>query len=221
ALASKLTDETFRRSFLAAVTFEWPRPASPSVAGGPSGGSPLDALRTLYEISGLVGSGHPLDELLDRVLDLALGVVGAERGLVILIDEKTGALDVRTSRGVERQTAQDATRYSRSVVKTAGEGQSVLTTDAGSDDRFSRFRSISLFQIKSLMCVPLRVRERVLGTVYVDGGRGGRVFTKDDLAFLEAFASQAAIAIDNARLYEKLSEENRILKRASQERYQF
>ena len=220
-LGERISDETLRRSFLSAAAFEWPKQTSPAGQGGPSAASPLAALRTLYEISGLVGSHHDLDDMLNRVLDLALGIVGAARGLILLIDERSGALEIRTSRGLEPQTAQDAARYSRSVVKAAGEGQSILTTDAGSDERFSRYRSISMFRIKSLMCVPLKGRERVIGTVYVDGGAGGRVFTKGDLSFLEAFANQAAIALENARMYARLVEENKMLRREAQERYRF
>ncbi len=155
------------------------------------------------------------------MLDLTLEAIGAARGLIILIEEGSGEFRVRTTRGVEKQTARDATRYSRGIVRAAGEGQSILTLDAQHDDRFTSFRSISLFQIKSLMCVPLRVRGRIIGTVYVDGGRGGRIFTPDDLSFLEAFAGQAAIAIENARMYASLAEENERLKGAAQERYRF
>jgi len=106
-------------------------------------------------------------------------------------------------------------------VRAAGAGTSILSTDAAQDERFSRSRSISLFQIRSLMCVPLKVRQKTIGTVYVDGGGTGRIFTRDDLSFLEAFASQAAVGIENARLYEQLAAENEILKRAAQERYRF
>ena len=221
AMAATIADETLRRSFLTAVTFEWPRERKDDGSGAPSGGTPLVALQTLYEISGLIGSGHGLDELLDRVLDLALGIVRAARGLIILIDESSGALEVRTTRGVEKETARDAAHYSQSIVRAAGAGESILSTDAEHDERFSRSKSISLFQIKSLMCVPLRVRQRTIGTVYVDGGGTGRIFTRDDISFLEAFASQAAIAIENARLYSQLAAENELLKRTAQERYRF
>jgi Nif-specific regulatory protein len=61
----------------------------------------------------------------------------------------------------------------------------------------------------------------VIGTVYMDGGRSGRVFTRDDLAFLEAFANQASVAIENARLYESLARERQQLQRTAEQRYVF
>jgi len=221
AMAGTIRDETLRRSFLTAVTFEWPRERKEEGSGAPSGGTALVALQTLYEIIGLTGAGHGLDQVLDKVLDLLLGIVRAARGIIILIDENSGALEVRTSRGVEKETAQDAAQYSESIVRAAGAGESILSTDAAQDERFSRSKSISLFQIKSLMCVPLKVRGRTIGTVYVDGGNTGRIFTRDDLSFLEAAASQAAVGIENARQYEQLAAENELLKRAAQERYRF
>jgi len=157
------------------------------IPGAPSGGTPLVALQTLYEIIGLIGAGHGLDQVLDSVLDLMLGIVRAARGLIILIDENTGALEVRTSRGVEKETAQDATQYSESIVRAAGAGTSILSTDAAQDERFSRSRSISLFQIRSLMCVPLKVRQKTIGTVYVDGGGTGGVVLGSRETYLNAY----------------------------------
>src|SRR5207249_9503896 len=81
------------------------------------------------------------------------------------------------------------------------------------------FKSVAMFSIRSLLCVPLRIRNRVLGTVYVDTRKPGVVFTDDDLRFLETFANQAAVAIENARLYEQVRQENQYLKAAVQERY--
>jgi len=71
------------------------------------------------------------------------------------------------------------------------------------------------------MCVPLRLKDRVIGTVYVDTRQPGVVFGKDQLRFLEAFANQAAIAIDNARLFDAVRQENTYLKKEVRERYGF
>ena len=56
-----------------------------------------------------------------------------------------------------------------------------------------------MFGIRSLMCVPLRSRGRIIGTVYLDSRREGSLFTKEDLRFIEAFADHAALAVENAR----------------------
>jgi len=93
--------------------------------------------------------------------------------------------------------------------------------DAGSDERFQEYDSVSLYNIRSLACVPLRIRDRILGTVYLDSRLPGALFSEEDLEFLEAFANQAAIAIENAQLYEALKEENLYLRKTVEARYGF
>ena len=128
-------------------------------------------------------------------------------------------MEMVVARNSERQPIKDATEDSRSILQEAGRGRSILSHDAHTDARFKEYRSVAAYNIRSLLCVPLRIRERVIGTVYVDTRKPGVVFTQDDQRFLEAFANQAAIAIENARLYEKVQQENLYLKQAVQERY--
>ena len=89
---------------------------------------------------------------------------------------------------------------------------------AGQDDRFKSFKSVNLFRIRSLMCVPLRCRGRIIGTVYLDSRRQGKLFTNEDLRFVEAFADHAALALENARRRAELEIENRRLKAVAGER---
>ena len=70
-----------------------------------------------------------------------------------------------------------------------------LDTDAAQDERFQTVKSVSLYGIRSLMCVPLRLRERIVGTVYLDSRQNARMFNAEDLRFLEAFAHLAANAL--------------------------
>src|SRR5262249_32789430 len=125
-------------------------------------------LQALYEIVASINSLLDPLPLLERVMTTAVSIAGAERGLLILIDPKSGELEVTMARGLDPQTIVDATEYSKSIVREAGQGRSILAIDAGHDSRFLSFRSVSLLKIKSLMCVPLRLRERVIGTVYLD-----------------------------------------------------
>jgi signal transduction histidine kinase len=77
----------------------------------------------------------------------------------------------------------------------------VVTTDAQNDPRFAAQESVILYSLRSVLCAPLRVRDRIAGVVYLDNRAQSGIFTAQDLEMLNAFASQAAIAIDNARLY--------------------
>ncbi|MCR4294655.1 MAG: sigma 54-interacting transcriptional regulator, partial [Elusimicrobia bacterium] len=160
-----------------------------------------------------------LKELLNKVMDLALELVGAERGLVFLYRSETDDMDLVVARNVEGQTIRDATQFSRNIVQEAGRGRSLLSHDAVTDERFRDFHSVADYQIRSLLCVPLMLQARVIGTVYVDTRQPGIVFTDEHLRFLETFAGQAAIAIENARLYDQMRQENQYLKQAVHERY--
>jgi Nif-specific regulatory protein len=178
-------------------------------------------LSTLFEITQVINSIHDPDELLNKVMDLAIESVGAERGLIFLSPQDGGEMEPVVARNVERQTIKDATAYSQGVLKEAGRGQAVLTHDAEHDARFKEYRSVVRFHIRSLMCVPLSLRGRTIGTVYVDTRAPRVVFTPEHLKFLEAFAAQAAIAVDNAHLFDRVRKENENLRQAVSERYGF
>jgi Nif-specific regulatory protein len=168
-----------------------------------------------------MNSIHDPEELLDKVMDLAIESVGAERGLIFQPTDDGGDMEPVIARNVERQTIRDATAYSRSILREAGRGRSILTHDAEHDARFRDYRSVVRFRIRSLMCVPMNLRGQVIGTVYVDTRAPGVVFTPDHLKFLEAFATQAASAVENARLFDRVQRENEALRQAVTERYGF
>ncbi len=191
--------------------------AQPSLAAATD--APVKMLTTIYEITQIINSILDLKELLNKVMDLAIEIVRAERGLIFLYRGETDEMEMVVARNMERQTIKDATEYSRSVLKEVGRGRAILSHDAVTDARFKEFRSVSMYQIRSLLCVPLRIKERVIGTVYVDTRKPGVVFGEEDLRFLEAFANQASVAIENARLYDQVRQENQYLKQAVQERY--
>jgi transcriptional regulator with GAF, ATPase, and Fis domain len=141
--------------------------------------------------------------------------------MILLRDAGSGEFSICLSRRLERETAEDAEAVSRHIVVEAGAGKSVLAIDAQTDERFRDLRSVSLHGIRSLMCVPLRSRGRIVGTVYLDSRRLGRLFTRENLRFLEAFADHAALALENARAQARLLEDNRRLQAAAEARVQF
>jgi len=177
-------------------------------------------LRALCDMIRLLNSETDPETLLESILDLAIRSVGAERGMLLLQGPER-SFSVRLSRHLEPETETDAESYSRRIVAQASGGRSILAHDAGSDERFRDFRSVSLFRIRSLLCVPLRTRGRVIGTVYVDSRDRGVVFREDDLRFLEAFADHAALALENARARARLEKENAMLQRAAESRAAF
>jgi sigma-B regulation protein RsbU (phosphoserine phosphatase) len=96
------------------------------------------------------------------------------------------------------------------VERVAHEGQPVLTSDAQADDRFKMRASIMSLGLRSILCVPLALKDAVLGVVYVDNRLQRGLFVKDDLELVSAIASSAAVAIENARLYQVAVEKGRM-----------
>src|SRR2546425_611592 len=172
-------------------------PSVSESAAGAAKGDPVKMLTTIYQITQIINSILDLKELLNKVMDQAIGLVGAERGLIFLYRSESDEMEMVVARNMEHQTIKDATEYSRSILKEVGHGQAILSHDAATDERFKEFRSVSIYHIRSLLCVPLRLKSRIIGTVYVDTREPGVVFSEDDLRFLEAFANQAAIAIES------------------------
>ncbi|MBN2083694.1 MAG: GAF domain-containing protein [Anaerolineales bacterium] len=160
-------------------------------------------LAAIFQVSQALGSSLILDDALTQVMDAAIQLTGAERGCIMLFDEAAGGLDLRAARNLERESLSDKEmEYSRSVVETVSRtGKAVLTTNAQTDPRFSEQRSVMQFSLRSVLCIPLKVKDRVLGVIYVDNRVRTGLFSERDRELLSAFAVQAAIAIENAQLY--------------------
>jgi sigma-B regulation protein RsbU (phosphoserine phosphatase) len=163
-----------------------------------------DRLALLYRLSQTFNSSLDLNEVLNRVMDEVIVVTRAERGFVML-HEADGELVFHVARGMDQDTIDDPQfQISRSVVER------VATSDAQRDTRFSMRRSVKVLGLRSILCVPLKTKEEVSGVVYVDNRLQVGIFTQDDLELLTAIASSAAIAIENARLYQVAVEKGRM-----------
>jgi transcriptional regulator with GAF, ATPase, and Fis domain len=213
--AERIADPDIRRDYLR-------RPAFRAYREGAPGDRAADRrLHALYDMIRALNSETDPEALLESILDMALQAVKGERGMVLLRDEDTEEFSIRIARNLEQETLRDAEEFSRGVVAQAGQGQSVLALDAGHDARFRELRSVSLYGIRSLMCVPLRSRGGMVGAVYLDSRREGALFTREDLRFLEAFADHAALALANLRARDALVRENRRLQQLAEARTQF
>ncbi|MBN1233879.1 MAG: FHA domain-containing protein [Candidatus Coatesbacteria bacterium] len=170
---------------------------------------------TLYDVSRLIASVYDMQVLLNLVMDLALKAIKAERGFVLMKNEK-GDLEVKVARLMEDDIKEfEGVGISQSIAgKVVEKGEPILTFDAATDPRFSNQESIISHNIKSVLCVPLKGRDgETFGVIYADN-KGGlenkKVFRQEDLEFFVAFANQSAIAIENASLYEKVRKEEQM-----------
>lgn len=178
-------------------------------------------LQALSRISQEINTLQEIDPLLKKILSLAMDVIGAERGFVLMLNDQQ-KLVLRVSEKISDKQAADLSDISNSalqeVMKT---GEPVLSYDALTDDRFKGAESIRIQRIQSIAAVPLTLKSRPIGAIYLDSLNKRDGFTADVLPFLNAFAHQAAIAIENARLYESLREENRNLRKEIQQAHGF
>ena len=165
----------------------------------------------LYRISQTLSSTLDLGEVLNRVMDEVVAVTRAERGFLML-RAQDGSLAFRAARGIEQQTIEEPEfQISRGIVeRVAVEGRPLLTSDAQLDPLLGERASVRLLGLRAVMCVPLVLKGAIEGVVYVDSRLQSGVFSPGDLELLAGIATSAAIAIDNARLYQVAVEKGRM-----------
>ncbi|UCC43108.1 MAG: GAF domain-containing protein [Candidatus Zixiibacteriota bacterium] len=162
-------------------------------------------LKALLEASVAVNSSLVLDDVLQVVMRKAVDLMQAERGLVMLLD-KQGELQVRSAYNLcKEEMMEEDFRVSSSVTsEVARTGKSIYTSDALKDDRFSQHKSVLELHLRSIMCVPLVVKEKVVGVIYLDNSSQTKMFLKSDLYIFELYAQLVSDALHNAEIYESL-----------------
>ena len=136
-------------------------------------------------------------------MDEVVVTLQAERGFIML-QEPGGGFQFKVARGIHQEAIPDPhSEISVSIVhQVASSGVPVITSNAQDDERFSSRFSVIYLGLRSVLCVPLSVKGIVIGIIYLDNRLVKGVFTSSDLHLLSAIADIAAIAIENARLYQ-------------------
>ena len=171
----------------------------------------LHNLSILYNISQAVNFIDDLKRLIGVILDKAIETVNAEKGSLMLYDSSDNTLQVKVVYGLKDKKYEsdvnngliECTKIKPDVGiagKVFTEKKSIITNLGGRDPRFNQFSSDS--NISSLICVPLIAKGECIGIINITNKKNGKLFNKKDLEFIEALANQAAIAVDNAQLYE-------------------
>ncbi len=164
-------------------------------------------LETLYDIARILNSTLEFDKVLQLVMEQVIGFVNAERGFLALVNPINNELDFtialdKQGRTIDRSAYKNSRSTVNRVVQTR---EPVLTDDAQLDDALKGQESIMAYGIRSIMCAPLVVRNNCIGAVYVDSRINANLFVPKHRDLLLAFCHQAAIAIDNARLFADLN----------------
>jgi signal transduction histidine kinase/DNA-binding response OmpR family regulator len=167
-----------------------------------------DELSALIEINRVVTSSLELDEVLEATIQGIREILHVEAGSLVMVDEETGELVFRKTFSPERGWIAGRTiQPGEGIVGYVAEsGSSKLVNDVERDPHFlAEVDEETGFTSREILCVPLRVRDRVLGAIEVINKLGGK-FTEQDLELLQAMAASVAVAVDNANLYRELAD---------------
>ncbi|MEM6530996.1 MAG: sigma 54-interacting transcriptional regulator [Myxococcota bacterium] len=160
-----------------------------------------------------------VDVLLERIVDAAIELLGAERGF-ILLDSGEG-VRIAVARNLDRRALEGNARFSRTIAtEVFNLGDPVLTNNAQVDTRFAEAVSVASTQIRSVLCVPLRGIARgedpLIGALYLDHRFQDRAFTEADVELCSSFADQVTIALESARLVAHVRAQEAELERQNQ-----
>jgi putative nucleotidyltransferase with HDIG domain len=168
-------------------------------------------VEALAGVGNVINSSLGLKRVLDEVMDTLIVLMNAERGFLMLKD-KSGDFSVQIARDSKHHDlTEDADVFaiSKSIVRQVLErGEAVLTTNAKEDPRFEQQASVAAYHLLSILCAPLKVKDDLIGVIYVDNRVKSGIFSGDELGLISTFANQAAVAIDNARLFDDLQASN-------------
>ncbi len=178
-----------------------------------------DPLKSVSAISETINTIHDINELLKRILDIALNTVNAQRGMVLIYEkDDPDNLKVKVAHNIDANPDNPLDSFSKSVVDAAlAEGETVISYNINEDERFSTAQSIAQQKIIAAACLPLRIKTKPVGAIYIDSTESRGHFRPEMEPFLTAFAHQAAIAIENAQLYDRITSENARLRRVAQD----
>jgi two-component system, NtrC family, sensor kinase len=189
-------------------------------------------LKVLYQLGAALGSSFDVDQVLEVVMDLVFEHVKADRGMILLVDEKNGELipkvvRIREDTGPGGSSAHaegqkgengkgedgrptEKIHASRTIINhvlTNGDG--VLSTNAMTDRRFSKGKSVHNLGIRSALCAPIKARkfqdrggDEIVGVIYIDSSVANYTYSNDQLRLLTAIGLQAGMAISNAKLFQ-------------------
>ena len=179
-------------------------------------------LKLLYQLNASLGSSFGMDQVLEVVMDLVFEHVKADRGIILALDVKRNELIpkvVRTrdesgsdnGKHDDKIHAAEKIHASRTIINYVIEkSEGVLSSNAMTDSRFSKGKSVHNLGIRSALCVPIKCRridgkdgEDIIGVIYIDSSVKNYTYSPDQLRLLTAIGLQAGLAIQNAKLYQQ------------------
>jgi len=188
--------------------------AASRITDGPSTAHVDLDIATALKAAGAISGEMDLDRLLARLVSIVIENAGAERGSLIL--EKNGVPYIQSEGNLEQVevrresslTVEEATNLPRSIVNYVRRThETVVLNDASSDDRFAADAYIQEHRPRAVMCIPILKQAELIGVMYLENNLTVNAFTPDRTQLVELLASEAAISLENATLYEEMKRE--------------
>lgn len=180
----------------------------------------LNLLRAVENIIAITD----LDALLEEVLDISVDILEADRGMIFLRRADGAGLDFHFGRNVDHNSIDEAREYSTRLVEQAESHELIVVEDVRGQPGFSAFESILRYDIRAVMCAPLRIGNETRGVIYLDSRNRSLEVDETRRALLSSFASLAAQVIETSRAHratqaerDQLSTENLELKERAQQ----
>lgn len=170
---------------------------------------PLHRLEILYQVGETIRTIFDVNDLLNKIIEIIFNVIQPDRGCILLRDEKSGQF---MPRAVRMREEEEITISRHVVEQCVKEKVSILVSDAQADMRFKEADSIIIERIRSAICSPLVFKDEVVGVIYVDTRSRSISYGQEELELLNGISNQAAMAIVNARLHERLIEQSKMEK---------
>ncbi|MBI3273359.1 MAG: GAF domain-containing protein, partial [Planctomycetes bacterium] len=166
-----------------------------------------DRLQEMVRSTHRLAREHNLEALLSAIMDAVIRLSGAQRGFLVLTLD--GEPTTKVARGMNQADIHaPESQVSHSVLERAmRERRPVLSENALADERLATQRSVQALELRSVLCFPLEIRGAVCGAIYLDHRGVERAFTEDDLAWIEGFGDHVSIAIENAMLHARATQE--------------
>ena len=168
---------------------------------------------TLYLISKSLNTAAFEDTLLNASLDLVIKTIKAERGLVVKYTPKTNSFTIVAARNIKQENIDNLSSFSSGVLqKVIEKGEAVLYHDVQQDPNISKYKSIQIHNIKSILGIPIKRGNEIWGVILVDSKIKREEFNSDNLVFLDFFSNIVSLSLDKLKRIEELQDENIILK---------
>ena len=180
-------------------------------------------LEILLSVGTALSRPDKIEKKLEEILSFLLDIMDFDRTAIWLLDQDVGTSQTIVTEPVfkykvfrkkhDLEEEGDPVLSTTIISKVLDEGEGVLVKDALIDDEFKDARSVKVQGIRTCVCVPLKTHKNILGVLYADGSRPVDKFTEEDLKFVSSFAVQAAVAVENTLLYDKINNEAKIRSR--------